>query len=357
MKKSFRAMIVVMLAVALPASLHPGTAYRSGPTAISIDGETVTRIAESTPEATAQVVAGPDSLFRRGMGEDWVRTGDAPGAGKIVFAATDLDLAINGDHAPCLRGGESTELTRTEDGGTTWTVVQGVMDVRPLALWANTGIALGSSCSGFMLSLDNGITWSAIEAAEPGFEITAFTVVADLEGSAGPVVLFGETSEGGSSRLRQMDLTDPAAPVVSDGLRTYYGFAGLAAMDRTVVIAAIDGVWISTDAGANWQRSAEGLEDVVLEQDPAQVGLPADVDFNQIGLFSVAFLAGSESGLVVGSTKGLYLSDTLDGPWTDVEGTDGRIDLVEVNDGDDRVLIASEDAVFEVTLEPASSSP
>lgn len=352
MKEISRAMIVAMLVAALPAWLPSASAHQSEVTAVSIEGDAAARIAVSTPDAAVQIVAGADGLYRRESGEEWVRTGDAPDAGTIVFAAGDPDLALNGDHAPCLRGGETTPLSRTEDGGATWTVVEGVADVRPLAIWAVTGVALGSSCSGFMLSTDSGLTWSGIDAVEPGFEVTAFTVVPEPFGSEGPVVLFGETSEGGSSRLRQLDLADPAAPVVSEGLRDYYALAGLAASGDTFVIAAMDGVWISIDAGSTWNRSAEGLEDVVLDEDPAQVGLPADVDINQVGLFSVAFLSGADNRLVVGSANGLYLTETLDGAWTKVQGIDGQVERVVVTDGDERLLIASSDSVCEVILEP-----
>ena len=356
MKKTCQLIIVAMLIVAFPAGIPPAVAHPSGAMAVSIDGDAAVRVASSTPDASVQVVAGSDGLYRREPEGDWVRTGDAPGPGRIAFAAGDSDLALSGDHAPCLRGGVATDLMRTDDGGTTWAVVDGVQDVRPLAIWADTGVALGSSCGGFMLSTDNGLTWSEIDDAEPGFEITGFAVVAEPSGSEGPVVLFGETSEGGSSRLRQLDLGSPTAPIVTDGLRDYYGLAGLAGSGETYVIAAIDGVWISIDTGATWERRAEGLEDVVLEGDPAQVGLPADVQIDQVGLFSIAFLPGSDRGLAVGSANGLYLTEALEDAWTQVEGIDGRIDQVGVTDGDERLLIASGDTVSEVTLEPASGS-
>lgn len=356
MKKMSRALFVVIIVALTPSWLSVARAHPVEVTAISIEGDAAIRVATSTPEAMVQIVAGTDGLYRRAPGEDWVQTGDAPGAGDIIFAAGEPDLALTGDHAPCLRGGESTELMRTEDGGATWNVVEGVADVRPLAIWSDTGVALGSSCAGFMLSTDRGLTWSETEGAEPGFEITAFTVVSEPSGSDGPVVLFGETSEGGSSRLRQMDLGDPAAPVVSDGLRDYYALAGLAASGDTFVMAELDGVWISTDTGATWNRSAEGLEDVVLEGDPAQVGLPADVDINQYGLYSVAFLPTADRGLIVGSANGLYMTEALDGAWTRIDGVAGQVDRVVIADGDGRVLAVVDDAVFDVALEPASQS-
>lgn len=343
----------ILLGIMLVRLVMPGatvaSASQAGPEALTIDGDTAVRIGASTPDATVQVVAGTDGVYRREAGGDWRRTGASPVAGRIVFAASEPDLALNGDHARCLRGGESTPLSRTEDGGATWTVVEGVTDVRPLAIWADTGVVLGSSCDGFLISLDRGLTWSPIDGAEPGFEITAFAVVAEPSGT--PVILFGETSEGGSSRLRRLDLADPGAPLVSGSLREYYGLAGLAASGDAYAIAAIDGVWISSNAGATWRRSAEGLEEVVLAEDPVEAGLPADVAMDEIGLFAIAFLAGPDDGLVVGTAKGVYARKSLDGAWHGVEGLQGRIDQVVITMGDDRLLLTSNDTVYEITLD------
>ncbi len=344
-------LLVVILAVANPGWRMSVMAHESEAAAVSIDGDTVTRIATSTPDATVQIVAGGDGLYRRGAGQSWARIGDAPTAGAIVFAAGAPDLLLSGDHPPCLRGGEGTGLTRSEDGGVSWTAVAGATDIRPLAIWSDTGVAIGSSCGGFMLSTDTGLTWTAIAVHEPGFEITAFTVVAAPKETQGPVILFGETSEGGSSRLRMLDLADPAAPVISDGVHDYYGLAGLAGSGDTFAVAAIDGVWLSTDAGVTWTRRADGLEAVVLEDDPAEVGLPADVALDEIGVFSIAFLSGSVARLAVGSAVGLYVLSMLDGEWMPAGEITARVDQVLVSEGDNRLLLRSHDTVLEMTLD------
>lgn len=346
-------LLLAILIAAGTGPLPPSLAQETGATVVSIDGDAAMRIATSMPDATVQIVAGDAGLYRRGAGEDWTRTGDAPSDnGAIVFAADDPDLALSGDHAPCLRGGDAIQLTRTADGGQTWTLVDGATDIRPLAVWAESGVAIGSSCSGFMLSTDRGMTWSGMNVVEPGFEITAFAVVAEPEGTDGPVVLFGETSEGGSSQFRTLNLAEPTAPVVSGALRDYYGVAGLCGSGALYVIAAIDGVWLSTDAGLTWTRTAEGLETVVLEDDPAQVGIPADVAMDQVGLLAIAFLPGNDGGLAVGSANGLLVSRAPGEAWTSAGEVKGRVDQVVASEGDNRLLLRSNDAVLETTLEP-----
>ena len=342
--------LIVILSAAC-AGLPPSVLAQATQAAVvSIDGDVATRIATSTSDATVQVVTGSDGLYRRETGKEWIRTGTAPGDGAIVFAADDPNLMLSGDHPPCLRGGDATSLSRTEDGGESWTTLAGATGIRPLAVWADTGIAIGSSCAGFMLSTDTGQTWAAIEAAEPGFEITSSAVVAEPVGTDGPVVLFGETSDGGSSRLRVLDLADPDAPIASGVLRDYYGVAALAGRVDSIALAAIDGVWISADGGASWTRSAEGLEALVLAEDPSVSGLPAGVAMDQIGLFAVTFLPGTEGGLAVGSARGLYLSQPSDGAWAAAGDIAARVDQIGVSGGDNRFLVRSGDVVYEVTL-------
>lgn len=316
---------------------------------LTIDGDVVNRIARSSPGATSQIVLG-QSLFIREAGAGWTRTGDAPGAGSVVFAADDTDLLLSGDHPPCLRGGASTALERSEDGGKSWESIDGAEGVRPLVVWRESGIALGATCSGMMLSTDTGRTWADLAAIEPGYEITAFAPVTTSDGKDTPVVLFGMTSEGGTSRLYRLDLTNPASPVLSEPLREYWAIAGIAARGDTYVLAAADGVWVSQDGGQSWNRSADGLQNVVLEQDPSVVGLPVDVEPGSFGLYAVAFLDGAGAALAVGSVNGLYTAADPSGAWSLVDGMEHRIDHVSVIPGDNRLLYETEDQVFEVEV-------
>lgn len=347
--------LITLLAAAPPLLTNMAAQYSPAPVALEIEGDAINRLASSSPEAISQVVVG-QGVYARDRGSDWARTGDAPGPGAVVFAADDPSLLLNGDHPPCLRGGAAAAVERSEDGGASWLPVEGVEALRPLVVWSESGIALGATCSGMMLSTDAGQTWSDLAGIEAGYEITAFAAIASIEETDGPAVLFGMTSEGGTSRLYRLDLSDPAAPELSEPLREYWSVAGIAARDDTYVLAAADGLWISEDAGGSWERSADGLEDVVLEQDPSQAGLPADVEPGSFGLFSVAFPGADSDALVIGSANGLYAAESLADPWTRVEGTAGEIDGISVIPDDDRLLYSAEVMVFEAAAPRASTA-
>ena len=342
-------MLVLIAFLAIAPSSTTGVSSRASndPAALMIDGDSITRLADSSPETTSHVVLG-QGVYIREVGADWRRTGDAPGPGSVVFAADDPKLLLSGDHSPCLRGGSSTPLERSKDGGGAWEQVENIEALRPLAVWSESGIALGATCSGMMLSTDAGVTWSNLAGIEAGYEITAFASITSEDDARGPRVLFGMTSEGGTSRLYRLDLSDPADPRLSEPLREYWAIGDVAARDDLYILAAVDGVWVSEDAGGSWARSADGLDDVILQQDPSQAGLPANVEPESFGLFAVAFLSADNESLVVGSANGLYIAGNPEGPWNAVQGSMGEIRQIQAVPDADSLLYTDDDMVFEV---------
>jgi hypothetical protein len=256
---------------------------------------------------------------------------------------------LAGDHPSCMMGGRPINTHRSADGGATWEAVAGPTDLRPLAIWPDTGLALAASCQGLQFSTDAGLSWLVLPGIPAGFEITAYAEVTGA-GEPGPVVLVGLTSEGGSSQLLRVDLSEPTAPEVSAILREYYAIGGLAGWDDTYVLAAMDGVWISTDAGETWERSVEGLEGVTLEEDPYLHGLPVDFDPASAGLFALATVPGTDGDLVVGSVDGLYHRAAGETGWVAVEGTAGRVHQVVVGGDGETVLYRTDDGVFTASL-------
>lgn len=335
--------IVLTLAVALVQDDYT-TQASVGP--IVVDGDTATRIVATHPGNDSVMIAGASGLYAND-GSGWATIGPVPPAGHIAATGDGAELLLAGDHSHCMLGGPGTPLHRSDDAGQTWAPVPGSLDFRPIAIWAEPAIALASSCAGLQMSFDGGMTWSPLPGIEPGWDLTAFAEIPQSDGS-GPFVLVGLTSEGGTSYLRSIDLSDPLAPVVSADLRMYYGLGGLTGADDTRVLAAMDGVWTSEDQGSTWSRSAEGLESVVLEQDPAQFGFPEDLDPRGYGLFTASLLQMEPPGIVVGSVDGLYTSHAVGGGWSRMDGTAGRVHEIAVSDHGSLLVYATDDGVFQV---------
>ncbi|MBA2469110.1 MAG: exo-alpha-sialidase [Chloroflexia bacterium] len=315
---------------------------------IVVGSDQASRIVDSHPGADALRIAGSEGLYEAQDG-DWTMVAAAPPSGDLVGAGGDSGLMLAGDHEPCLRGGSSMPLQRSDDGGQTWTAVEGAEGYRPLAIWPDRDLALASSCLGLHVSLDSGQTWNSVEGINSGLEVTTFADVPQTD-DGGPLVLVGLTGEGGTSYLHSVDFSAPSAPIVSEPLKEYYAIGALAGEEDTYVLAALDGVWISDDAGVNWERSRSGLEAVTTDEDPLLEGLPADMSPDAYGLNAVALLPGERPGMAVGSVDGLYVSYDDDPGWIRIEGTSGQVNEVVVN-GDGTLLIyATDEGVFRIDI-------
>lgn len=339
---------VISLIVALVQDAHT-VQVAAGP--IVVDGDQITRIVSSSAGSEQLLVAGESGLYRH-SGAAWEKVAPAPPAGQVVSAEVGSGLLLAGDHEACMRGGPAVPLQRSTDGGATWTPVEGATGFRPLAIWSELELALASSCLGLHLSRDAGVSWAPVSGIEPGWEVTSFAEVPQPDGR-GPVVLVGLTGEGGTSYLRSVDFFDPA-PAVSGDLRAYYAIGGLAGEGDTYVLAAMDGVWVTEDAGTTWERSAEGLQDVVLERDPAEFGFPADLDPSAYGLFSVVLLPGERPGVIVGSVDGLYVSYEDAPGWTRIKGASGKVTEIAVSGDGTLLLYATEEGIFRIDLQTSA---
>ncbi len=304
------------------------------------------RIAATMPLADTLAVADGEGLHLF-SGDGWQTTDVAPPPGELAMSEDDPAVLLAGDKADCMRGDPGDPLHRSDDGGKTWTPVNGDPEIQPLAIWEAEGLAIGASCTGLEISEDGGLTWTVLPGIDPGWDVTSFAVVPQA-GEAGPVVLAGLTGEGGTSNLHSIDLSDPGAPVVSDSLRMYYAIGGLAGAGNTYVLAAMDGTWLSHDSGATWTRSAEGLEDIVLDEDPAEAGLPEDVDPRMVGLTTLALMP--DGGLMVGSADGLFSGWLFPSEWVKVEGTSGRVDQLAVSSDGSLALYRADDIVRAIPI-------
>jgi hypothetical protein len=334
---------IIVLVWALAAlTLAPGAAaHENHP--LEIEGTAITGIVTTHPLAQEFAVTGQDALFV-GDGSTWTAAGTTVPPGNLVWGGGESQTWLVGDHPGCMMGGGTAPMQRSADQGATWSEVAGTEGFKPLVLWPSSGTAVASSCTGLFVSTDDGETWNPVPDVPAGFDVTSAGEVLSAEAEQQRLLL-GLTGEGGTSALYLLDLTDPASPAVTPDLRTYYAVGALTGWDETFVVGAMDGVWVSADAGATWERHAEGLEDLVLEQDPAEVGLPEDVDPRNLGISAISPLPGGKGGLIVGTSNGLYVSTEAGAPFTQVEGTTGRVEQVQVNT-DGKVLYRIESQVY-----------
>ena len=265
-----------------------------------IEDESIERLALSSSDADAAYVASSESLFLLAGSNDWKRVGEAPPTGQIVFASDDSQVMLVGNQGACARGGGGDVLQRSEDGGVTWAEIPGESMIEPLAVWSESGTAVGASCEGLLVSEDLGDTWERVDEDLLGLEVTAFAVI---EGSDHEI-LAGLTGEGGTSRLYRFDLSDPETWSDAEPLAEYWGIAGIAGTDDLIYLASITGVASSKDNGQTWSSYRLGLEQVTLELDPVTEGLPNGMDLTEYGLNSLYLSNGSP--LLVGADSDIF---------------------------------------------------
>ena len=311
-----------------------------------VNTEEIERLSIASTDAGSTYVASSESLFVQMGSDEWERVGDAPPAGQIVFASDDDDLLLVGEQGACARGGGGATLHRSTDGGVTWQAEPESDSIKPLAIWGDSGLAVGASCEGLLVSDDLGVTWDPVDSELLGLEVTAFAV---SEGD-GRVVLASLTGEGGTSRLYQFDLEDPTTWSSAEPIAEYWGIAGLAATGETIYLASITGVSSTIDGGVTWSTNRFGLEDVTLERDPAIDGLPADLDPSAYGLTSIFVDNGIP--LLVGSNKAIYEYWSTDVPnadsatWAILANTNLPVTFFAVMSSGEAILAQSGDSVL-----------
>jgi hypothetical protein len=343
--------IIVLIWALAALALAPGAAAHDNHP-LEIEGTAITSIVTTHPLAPEVAVGGQEALFI-GDGSTWTAAGTTVPVGQLVWGGGESRTWLAGDQTGCMMGGGTAPMQRSADQGETWKEVVGTEGFKPLVIWQSTGTAVATSCTGLFVSTDNGATWSQLPDVPTGFEVTSAGEVVSAETDQQRLLL-GLTGEGGTSALYLVDLTDPANPVVTPDLRAYYAVGALTGWDDTLVVGAMDGVWVSTDDGATWERHAEGLEDLVLEQDPAEAGLPEDADPRNLGISAISPLPGEKGGLIVGTSDGLYVSTEIGAPFTQVEGTAGRVEQVQVS-ADGTVLYRVESQVFVIEVTNSAS--
>jgi hypothetical protein len=277
-------------------------------------------------------------------GRTWSAAGDVQ-AGETIVALNSPDVLYAGAHQPCAKGGAATVFTRSTDGGKTWQSFDAGAGVQPLLALAGTHTkVVGSSCA-LVLSADGGQTFTPV----------SITTNYDTSGAASNdpaltrIVVLG-TSEGGTTQLRKLDVSDFSAPADDGVLATFFGAGAVVWAGDRIVLATPEGVGISADNGATWNWSRAGLEQVTFSVDPLTDAIPANEQGQPFG-FSVARVDPTDPQRVwVGGELGAWRSADGGQTWTQL-GDNSRIDSLVVSTAAGRVFVSSDGGTRMWTLD------
>lgn len=360
---SLIAVALLLVTAGFSVAVAAAAQIATGP--LTIDGDPIVSLAPGRPGGPAIYAVGGSGFYRSvDGGTTWERAGDVPPPGQLVIAEDDPTLLLAGDHPPCARGGEPEILHRSIDGGVGWQPIGEAEGVRPFAVWADAGLAVGGACDGLRVSTDAGQTWQPVEVPDLlGYDLTAFVPVpsagevptVESGAAAVPAALVVATSEGGTSRLHAITFADPTAPTVSPVLTEFWGLGAVAS--RTMagapslfLVAATDGVRLSIDEGATWEVRRNGLEPVTLEQDPLVAGVPADVDPASFGITSIALDPIKGGRISIGTVDGVYATDDAGANWTRLDGAEGAIGKLGLSEDGAALFAETADGVVVIEI-------
>ncbi|HEY7033598.1 MAG TPA: hypothetical protein VH482_19835 [Thermomicrobiales bacterium] len=286
------------------------------PAPLAVAGDVLTTLVAAPPDAPAIYAVGSAGLYRSDDGGlAWHRAGPLPPPGRVVAALDDPVLLLAGSYPPCARtGGNERPLYRSDDGGATWQEVEGATGIAPLAAWNGSDLAVGASCAGLLISTDGGRQWQRSSLVPADYLVSVFAPLAGGDPSK-PLGLVIGTSEGGTSRVWRLDLSDPAHPTASDPLLRFWGGGAAAGDGDRYLVGTATGVFVSDDAGVTWRQSRTGLEDVTVSVDPFGTPVPDAERRRGFGISAVALDPVDAGHLWAGTVGGLYDSSDGGGTW------------------------------------------
>ena len=320
-----------------------------------IAADTLMTLVPSIPGANAIYAIGSHGLYRSpDSGQSWERSGPVPPSDYLAAGMHAPDLLLAGNHLPCqAAGGDQSPLARSEDGGATWQSVADVAGIRPIAIWGEGQTILGENCGGLLRSEDGGSTWEALPLPDNSYQVTTVTPVASSQNSSIRVVLVAGTSEGGTSRVWQADLAQPADQVYRElGVNPFWGLASLAGHENVIIIGTARGVLVSTDGGIDFpsEPSRDGLEDATLSVDPALETIPDAERERGYGINAVAIDPDRPGHFYAGTGAALFESTNNGMTWRQVPGVVGDVTELVLTAGGESLLAEADGRVVVVRL-------
>jgi len=289
------------------AAGSPTTTQTPAREIIVIDGEPVVELFIPDPSQGPTYALTASALYRRQSGR-WERTRTMNDGRKLLVDPANPDRIFRGNHPNCTIDGSAPEIPFevSHDGGNSWRVQPQGRNIRPLAVDPTIPeIIYGSSCY-LAISTTSGNTWMRL-ALMNDFPLADAAL-------AGERLLILGTSKDGVSRLRTVDITDPAKPLLGDMLLEVRGHATLDARGDRIVVGGVDSVHVSDDGGATWSSSRFGLEAVTSQTIPAP-GRAADPELAGIGVHTVRIGVTDKQRIYAGTSHGLYISQDGGATW------------------------------------------
>jgi hypothetical protein len=289
------------------ASGSPTTTQTPAREIIAIDGEPIVHIFLPDPSQGPTYALTASALYRRQSGR-WERTRTENDGRALLIDPADAERIYRGNHPACTVDGTTPEIPFevSHDGGMSWRIQPQGRNIRPLAIDPSIPeIVYGSSCY-LAISTTSGNTWMRLAVMED-FPLTDIAF-------AGERLLVLGTSRDGVSRLRTVDVTDPAKPLLGDLLLEVPGPATLDAHDDRIVVGGVQSVHVSDDGGATWSSSRFGLEAVTSSSVPVP-GRAASADLDEIGVHVVRIGITDKQRLYAGTSHGLYISQDGGATW------------------------------------------
>jgi photosystem II stability/assembly factor-like uncharacterized protein len=299
------------------ANGSPTTTQTPAREIIVIDGEPVIEVFIPDPSQNPTYALTATALYRRQSGR-WERTRTDNDGRALLIDPADPERIYRGNHPPCTVDGTTTEIPFevSHDGGLSWRVQPQGRNIRPLAIDPSIPeIIYGSSCY-LAISTTSGNTWMRLALMED-------FPLADVAFAGEQLLILG-TSKDGVSRLRKVDITDPAEPLLGDMLLEVRGHATLDARGDRIVVGGVDSVHVSDDGGATWASSRFGLETVTSSSVPAP-GRAADPELADIGVHTVRVGITDRQRIYAGTSHGLYISQDGGATWV-------RYDEIAIDD-------------------------
>lgn len=274
---------------------------------IVIDGEPIVQLFIPDQGQGPVYALTASALYRRQSGR-WERTRAENDGRELLVDPADPERLFRGNHPACETDGSAPQIPFevSHDGGMSWRVQPQGRNIRPLAIDPSIpDIIYGSSCY-LAISTTSGNTWMRLALMED-------FPVADIAIAGDRLLVLG-TSRDGVSRLRTVDITDPAKPIEGDMLLEIPGQATLDARGDRIVVGGVQSVHVSDDGGATWSSSRLGLEAVTSRVAPVPGRAPG-AEIDEVGVHTIRIGIGDKQRLYAGTSHGLYISQDGGATW------------------------------------------